>query len=178
MTLSRKAFAESPSLFVLTIYPPQKRTEKKKKLLPKKKIKKIKSPEPLFICSDNTVKVNWFFNWEYEEKRKIISFKDYQKDIEIAAKNLARKLGFDWRDLAFGEGFFIFEGIKRKWNPEKSNFKSWFYSVLKRRMLDRMQKTDWRQPGVRRGRGKYFKANICGGVGIDMEKYFYRTDLN
>jgi len=110
------------------------------------------------------------WNWN-EEIKKRINFNDYQHDIEKMSRKLARKLGFDWQDLAFGEGFLIFENIKEKWNPERSNFKSWFYSVLKRRMIDRMQKRDWRQPGVRKGRGKYFEANIYLGVqGIEIEK--------
>jgi len=129
----------------------------------------------LFVHTEAGFKPVW--NWN-DELKKRIRWEDYQKDIEKMSRKLAQKLGFDWRDLAYGEGFFLFERIKEKWNPDRLSFNRYFYSILKHRMLDRLQKKDWRQPGVCKGRGKYFEANICGGVGIDMEKYFYRTDLN
>jgi len=124
----------------------------------------------LFIYDEKRSVYRAAWNWQDDLKVKI-RFEDYHKDIEKMSRKLARKLNFDWQDLAFGEGFFIFENIVEKWNPEKANFKSYFYSVLKNRMLDRLQKKDIRQPGVRRGKGKYFEAPVYLGVqGHELEK--------
>ena len=92
------------------------------------------------------------------------------------AKNLARRLSFDWQDLAYIEGFEIFEKLKKKWNPDISSFDAWFYSHLEFRMLDRLQKKDIRQPGVRRGGGMYHEGMINLGAGAEMESICHFPD--